>query len=163
MEDRIKKALTDILGRDGFSDQLMDLVTYSYDASDHTHRPEAAVWPTSSEQVSEILKLANEHRFPVVPRGAGTGLAGAAIPVSGGLVLDLCRMTQIIDIRITDRQVVVQPGVVYADLETGIAAPVKPVPAPRGTTGNRCLLANFNMSETCSERVGHTAASGRCM
>ena len=96
MEDRIKKALTDIVGPTGFSDQLMDLVTYSYDASDHSHRPEAAVWPTRSEQVSGILKLANAHRFPVVPRGAGTGLTGAVIPVSGGLVLDLCRMTQII-------------------------------------------------------------------
>lgn len=120
MEDRIKKDLTDIVGPNGFSDRLMDLVTYSYDASDHTHRPEAAVWPTRSEQVSDILKLANEHRFPVVPRGAGTGLTGAAIPASGGLVLDLCRMTQIIDIRITDRQVVVQPGVVYADLEKAL-------------------------------------------
>ena len=120
MEDRIKKALTDILGPTGFSDQLMDLVTYSYDASDHTHRPEAAVWPTRAEQVADIMKLANEYRFPVVPRGAGTGLTGAAVPVSGGLVLDLCRMTQILDIRITDRQAVVQPGVVYADLEKAL-------------------------------------------
>jgi glycolate oxidase len=120
MEDGVKKALQGIVGQDSFSEQLIDLVSYSYDASDHNHRPEASVWPNSAEQVSSIMRLANEHRFPVVPRGAGTGLTGAAVPVSGGLVLDLCRMTKIIDIRIADRQVVVQPGVVYTDLEKAL-------------------------------------------
>jgi glycolate dehydrogenase FAD-linked subunit len=120
MEDGVKKALQGVVGQANFSNQLIDLVSYSYDASDHNHRPEASVWPTSTDQVSSIMKLANEHRFPVVPRGAGTGLTGAAVPVSGGLVLDLCRMNKIIDIRITDRQVVVQPGVVYADLEKAL-------------------------------------------
>jgi len=86
MDDSIKQALIDIAGQENFSDLLIDMVSYSYDASDHKHRPEAGVWPTSSERVSRILILANEHRFPVTPRGAGTGLAGAAVPVSGGLV-----------------------------------------------------------------------------
>ena len=120
MEDGIKKALQDIVGSVNFSDQLIDLVSYAYDASDHHHRPEASVWPTSTEQISRIVRLANEHRFPVVPRGAGTGLTGAAVPVAGGLVLDICRMNKIIDVRITDRQVVVQPGVIYADLEKAL-------------------------------------------
>jgi glycolate oxidase len=97
------------------------MVTYSYDASDHDHRPDAAVWPTSTEQVSKVLTLANARRFPVVPRGAGTALTGAAVPAAGGLVLDLCRMNEIIDIRIADRLAVVQPGVIYADLEKALA------------------------------------------
>jgi glycolate oxidase len=121
MQDSIKKALIDIVGEYRFSNRLIDLVSYSYDASDHHHRPEAAVWPTSTEQVSRLLILANEHLIPVTPRGAGTGLAGSAIPASGGLVLDLCRMNKILDIRIPDRLVVVQPGVVYADLEKALA------------------------------------------
>lgn len=121
MDDNIKQALIDIVGQENFSDLLIDLVSYSYDASDHKHRPEAGVWPTSSEEVSRILILANEHRFPVTPRGAGTGLAGAAVPASGGLVLDMCRMNKILDIRIADRLTVVQPGVVYADLEKALA------------------------------------------
>ena len=120
MDSAIKQQLIDIVGRENFTDLLIDLVSYSYDASDHSHRPEAAVWPTHSEQISKILILANEHRFPVTPRGAGTGLAGAAIPSSGGLILDLCRMNRIIDIRISDRLAVVQPGVVYADLERAL-------------------------------------------
>jgi glycolate oxidase len=96
-------------------------VSYSYDASDHNHRPEAAIWPTDTEQVSRILMLANEQRIAVTPRGAGTGLSGGAIPVRGGLVLDMCRMNKILDIRIPDRLTVVQPGVVYADLEKALA------------------------------------------
>lgn len=121
MDDSIKQALIDIVGQENFSDLLIDLVSYSYDASDHKHRPEAGVWPASSEEVSRILVLANEHRFPVTPRGAGTGLAGAAVPASGGLVLDMCRMNKILDIRIADRLTVLQPGVVYADLEKALA------------------------------------------
>jgi len=121
LEESIKKALIDITGQANFTDQLIDMVTYSYDASDHAHRPDAAVWPTNTEQVSKILALANERRIPVVPRGAGTALTGAAVPASGGVVLDLCRMTEIIDIRIPDRLAVVQPGVVYADLEKALA------------------------------------------
>ena len=121
MDANIKQALIDIVGQENFSDLLIDLVSYSYDASDHKHRPEAGVWPTSSEEVSRILILANEHRFPVTPRGAGTGLAGAAVPASGGLVLDMCRMNKILDIRIADRLTVLQPGVVYADLEKALA------------------------------------------
>ena len=117
MDDSIKQYLIDIVGQANFTDQLIDMVSYSYDASDHHHRPEAGVWPTTSGQVSRILRLANEHCIPVTPRGAGTGLAGSAIPVKGGIVLDLCRMNDILDIRIPDRLVVVQPGVVYADLE----------------------------------------------
>ncbi|MBU0733555.1 MAG: FAD-binding protein [Proteobacteria bacterium] len=121
MDDRIKQALIDIVGKPNFTDSLIDLVSYSYDASDHDHRPAAAAWPTSSEQVSEILVMANEHGFPVTPRGAGTGFAGSGVPVRGGLVLDMCRMIRIIDIRIPDRQVIVEPGVVYADLEKALS------------------------------------------
>jgi len=118
--DSIKLALIDIVGQSNFTDSLIDLVSYAYDSSDHEHRPDAAVWPATSEQVSEILIMANEHRFAVTPRGAGTGLAGGAVPAGGGLILDLCRMNKILDIQIVDRRVVVQPGVVYADLERAL-------------------------------------------
>jgi glycolate oxidase len=121
MDDTIKYALIDIVGQANFTDLLIDMVSYSYDASDHDHRPEAAVWPTSSEEVSRILLIANEHRIPLTPRGAGTGLAGAAVPARGGIVVDMCRMNKILDIRIPDRLTVVQPGVVYADLEKALA------------------------------------------
>lgn len=121
MDSVIKTALMDIVGQPNFTDALIDLVSYSYDASDHDHRPEVAVWPISAEQVSEILIMANKHRFPVIPRGAGTGLAGGAVPIEGGLVMDLSRMNGIRHLSIADRLVIVQPGVVYANLERALA------------------------------------------
>lgn len=139
MDENIKKALTGIVGKKNFTDLLIDLVSYSYDASDHDHRPDAAVWPTSAEQVSEIIVLANKHSFPVIPRGAGTGLAGAAVPARGGLVLDLCRMNKILDIRIADRLAVVQPGVVYADLQSALA-PFGFFFPPDPASGKACTL-----------------------
>lgn len=121
MNEEIRNSLARIVGNENVTDRLIDLVSYSYDASDHAHRPDGAVWVSSTEEVSRILKLANEHGFPVIPRGAGTSLTGAAVPAAGGVVLDLCRMNKILDIRISDRLVVVQPGVVYADLEKALA------------------------------------------
>jgi len=121
LKEEIKKALAGIVGEGNFTDRLIDMVSYSYDASDHAHRPDGAVWVSGTEEVSQILRLANEHAFPVIPRGAGTSLTGAAVPASGGVVLDLCRMNRILDIRVEDRLVVVQPGVVYADLEKALA------------------------------------------
>ncbi len=121
MDDNIKKALIDIVGEDNLTDRLIDMVSYSYDSSEHSHRPDCAVWATTTEQVSQILKLANENRIPVIPRGAGTGLSGMAVPVKGGIVLDLNRMNTIKQISIEDRFAVVEPGVVYADLDKALA------------------------------------------
>ena len=121
MQENLKLAFKEVVGPSNFTDQLIDLISYSYDASDHDHRPEAALWPTTTDQTSKILSLANEHRIPVTPRGAGTGLAGAAVPNQGGLVLDLCRMNKILEIRIADRLAIVQPGVIYADLERALS------------------------------------------
>ncbi|MBW2283409.1 MAG: FAD-binding protein [Deltaproteobacteria bacterium] len=99
----------------------MDRVSAAYDASDHDSRPEACVWPMETGQVSKILAFAHENDMAVTPRGAGTGLAGSAVPLGGGLVLDLCRMNRILDVRIDDRLVKVEAGVVHEDLEQRLA------------------------------------------
>lgn len=121
MEDKIKKALIDIVGEENYTDNLIDLISYSKDASEYRHRPDAAVWPATAEEISAILEVANKERFPVVPRGAGTSLAGLAVPEKGGLILDLGRMNKIISVSVTDRLAIVQPGVVYSDLERALA------------------------------------------
>jgi len=121
MDTTIKQSLMEIVGRENFTDALIDLIAFSKDASEHMHRPDAAVWPVNTEQVSAIMKLATEKRFAVVPRGAGTSLAGLAVPEKGGLILDLGRMDRILEIRIEDRLAVVQPGVVYADLDRALS------------------------------------------
>jgi glycolate oxidase len=121
MDEKTKQELIKIVGEDNYTERLIDLVSYSYDASEHSHRPSCGVWPASAEQVSEILKLANREQIPVIPRGAGTGLSGMSVPAKGGIVLDLNRMNKILGISIEDRLAIVQPGVVYAALESALA------------------------------------------
>jgi glycolate oxidase len=120
MHAKIKAALIDIVGEENFTDDLIDLVSYSYDGSQHRHRPACAVWPETSQHVSEILMLANVEMVPVIPRGAGTSLSGMAVPARGGIVVDLSHMNKILKISIEDRLAVVQPGVVYAALEKAL-------------------------------------------
>jgi glycolate oxidase len=120
MNSQIKQALQEIVGPENVTDALVDLVSYSYDASEYHHRPDGAVWPLSADQVSAILKLASEYGFPVTPRGAGTGLSGVTVPIRGGIVLDLSKMNKILKISVEDRLVKVQPGVVYARLEEAL-------------------------------------------
>jgi glycolate oxidase len=121
MDAEMRKDLIDIVGEPYFTENLIDLVSYSYDASEHTHRPHCGVRPENVDQVSRILQLANRGKIPVVPRGAGTGLSGMAIPARGGIILDLNRMNRIVRISIEDRLAVVEPGVVYAHLEKALA------------------------------------------
>lgn len=121
MDENIKKVLMEIVGENNVTDRLIDMVSYSYDSSEHSHRPDCAVWPTTTEQVSQVMKLAYDNKKPVIPRGAGTGLSGMAVPVKGGIVLDLVRMDRILQISIEDRFAVVEPGVVYADLDKALA------------------------------------------
>ncbi len=120
MNETIKQALIDIVGEENYTDSLVDMVAYSKDASEFKHRPDAAVWATSTDQVSAILKLANREKFPVTARGAGTSLSGLSVPERGGVIIDLGRMNKIIRISIEDRLAVVQPGVVYASLEKAL-------------------------------------------
>ena len=120
MDEKLKKALADIVGKESVTDATIDLVSYSSDFSEHEHRPEGAVWPVTTEQVSRIMQLCDRSRIPVTPRGAGTGATGMALPRAGGLVMDLVRMNRILAIRIEDRLAIVQPGVVYADLQRAL-------------------------------------------
>lgn len=121
MDKTLRDALVEIVGEKNVADDLIDLVSYSYDGSQHRHRPTCAIWPESAAQISDLLILANRENIPIIPRGAGTGLSGMAVAAKGGVVLDLCRMNRIIEISIPDRLAVVQPGVVYADLERALA------------------------------------------
>jgi len=81
------------------------------------HRPELVVEASEASPIQALLRLANDCRFPVVPRGLGTGLAGGAIPVCGGVVLSLARMNRIVAIEPRDMIAVVEPGVRNLDLK----------------------------------------------
>src|SRR3989449_9537789 len=94
-----------------------DLETAARDASSLPGaRPDAVVWPLSTDDVVAVVKLAAAHAIALTARGAGSSLEGNPIPVRGGIVLDVSRMAEVVAIRPEDLQVDVQPGVVYAAL-----------------------------------------------
>ncbi|MCK4739142.1 MAG: FAD-binding protein [Deltaproteobacteria bacterium] len=91
----IKKKLGRIFEPKSISFSKEDLLCYSYDATGESHLPDVVVFPTTAEEISLTLKLANESGFPVIPRGGGSGFTGGTLPVSGGVVISTQRMTSI--------------------------------------------------------------------
>jgi glycolate oxidase len=105
--------LRKILGADNVLLTREDLLAYSYDATNlYRHTPDVVVLPQTTEQVSQVLKLANEQRIPVTARGGGTNVSGGSIPVKGGIVLCTARMNRIISINKATLVAEVEPGVV---------------------------------------------------
>jgi len=93
--------------------------TYSHDETDATeygHYPEVVVLPTTTEQVAQVVKLANRERIPITPRGAGSGLSGGAIPHMGGMVLSLEKMNHLVELDRDNMVAVVEAGMVTNDL-----------------------------------------------
>jgi len=84
-------------------------------------RPFAVIEATTVEQVQATMRFATAHRIPVVPRGAGTGLAGAAIGGAGELVLSVRGMDRILEVSVDDELAVVQPGVLNGELNAQLA------------------------------------------
>jgi len=91
------------------------LEPYSHDEvpdRSYAHMPEAVVRPGSRDEIVQILKLANREKFPVTPRGAGSGLSGGAVPIHGGVVMLIDRMNRVLEIDRENLMVVCEPGVV---------------------------------------------------
>ena len=132
--------LKETVGEANVTTHLIDMVSYASDASEFSHRPDAAACPTSTRQVAEIMEMAHRENIPVTPRGAGTSVSGLTVPVKGGIVLDLMRMNKILKISLEDRLAVVQPGVVYGDLDRtlkplGFSFPPEPASGKVATLG----------------------------
>ncbi|MBO0682549.1 MAG: FAD-binding protein [Candidatus Dormibacteraeota bacterium] len=97
-----------------------DLRIFERDGSISSALPDAVVLPADRGQVVRVVKLAARHGIPIVPRGAGTGLSGGAVTLSGGIALQLSRMRRILEVNVGDRTAVVEPGVVNADLQQAV-------------------------------------------
>jgi D-lactate dehydrogenase (cytochrome) len=115
--DRELESIREIVGSERMStgESILDL--HGKDESFHRRqRPEVVIWPVSAQEISQILKIANERRIPVTPWGAGTSLEGNPIPVEGGIVIDLQQMNHILELMEEDLQVRVGTGVIYKEL-----------------------------------------------
>jgi glycolate oxidase len=105
-----------MVGDENVSDDVADRYVYGSDASMHQSSASVVVRPVSADEVQKILRFANGRKIPVVPRGAGTGESGSAVPIDGGIVLDLKRMDRILEVRPEDMFCRVEPGVVNDEL-----------------------------------------------
>lgn len=122
------------------------------------HLPDVVVLPTSTEDVVNIVKIANRHKIPIVPRGGGVGLADGAVPLRNGIVIDMKRMNQILEIDEENMCVTVQPGINLLELnrvlgELGYFHPDDPAGYIGSVVGGRIGAGGFSL---IGSGYGHT-------
>jgi glycolate oxidase len=109
----LAERLRGLLGKEAVLSSASDLLVYECDGyTIEKNRPDVVVFPTSTEQVVQVVRLCNELNVPFLPRGAGTSLAGGCLPVGGGVMIALTRMKRILEVNTRDRYAVVEPGVI---------------------------------------------------
>jgi glycolate oxidase len=114
------KKLQAIVGKKHLATAREDLMCYSYDGTGMEFMPAAVAFPGSAAEISSIMELAGQELFPVVPRGAGTGMTGGALPVEGGLVLATSRLNEILEIDTENQVAVVEPGVITGQFQAAV-------------------------------------------
>ena len=121
MDTKIIREIEGLIGKENVKASEEERRCYSYDGRTSGTIPDLIVLPSSARDVSAVLKLANKHLFPVVPRGQGTGLTGGSVPARGGVVLSLTRMNRILEIDPQNLITVVEPGVITFVLQQEVA------------------------------------------
>ena len=102
-------------------DAISDDLTHDEGLGVEPHRPDVVVWPESTAAVAAVVAHANDHRIPVTARGAGTGLSGACVARSGGVLISFDKMNRILEIDTENHVAVVQPGVTLDQLDAALA------------------------------------------
>ncbi|MBF8419048.1 glycolate oxidase subunit GlcD [Heyndrickxia coagulans] len=123
IESGAKEKLIQVVGRENYDDTQAGRIVYSYDASPQFQAmPDAVVAPRNKAEVQAIVKLCNEYRIPVVPRGSGSNLCAGTCPVEGGIVLIFKHMNRILEIDEENLTVTVEPGVITLDMIKAVEA-----------------------------------------
>src|SRR6184192_1228786 len=156
MDSGLLRDLEDFLGSSSVLFQAEDVVLYEYDGSVEKGRPDIVVFPTTTQEVSQIVKLTGKHNAPIVGRGAGTGLSGGALARTGGVMIVFARMNRILSLDPQNQRAVVQPGVVNFDLSLA-AAPHGLYFAPDPSSQKSCTIGG-NVAENAGGP--HTLAYG---
>ena len=121
MQNKLAEELIKIVGKAYVLATPEDLAVYGYDGTFQEARPEVVVLPESTDQLSEVVKLAATTHTPVVPRGMGSGLAAGSVPLPpGGMVLSMTRMNRILEIDEENATVHAEAGVVTAELQAAV-------------------------------------------
>jgi glycolate oxidase len=113
--------LQKIFGENHVLTDAADMIAYSYDASHAEVQPEAVVFATTTEQVSQLMQLAYREKIPVTPRGQGSGLSGGSIPIQKGIVLCMDKMNRVVDFDPANRLITVEAGMTTSDIDPIVA------------------------------------------
>ncbi|HXM95682.1 MAG TPA: FAD-linked oxidase C-terminal domain-containing protein [Candidatus Dormibacteraeota bacterium] len=116
MKNHLIRELSKLLDTSAVLHRPEDLLLYEYDGSVEKGRPDAVVFPSTTEDVSRIAQIAAKFNVPIVGRGAGTGLSGGALARTGGVMIVFSRMNRILELDFEHQRAVVQPGVVNSDI-----------------------------------------------
>ncbi|MDX6692519.1 MAG: glycolate oxidase [Blastocatellia bacterium] len=142
--DELTQKLRAVLGRDAVLTEADELLVYECDGlTQHKQRPRAVVFPQSTEEVAEVLRLLTRERVPFAPRGAGTGLSGGALTES--VVIELARMRRLLELDTENLRAVVETGLVNAQLSRA-AAPFKLHYVPDPSSQMTCTIGG-NIAE----------------
>jgi len=156
MNSGLVREFEKLLGPSSVLHRPEDLLLYEYDGSVEKGRPNLVVFPTTTEDVSRVAKLAAGYNLPIVGRGAGTGLSGGALARTGGVMLVFARMNRILELDVENQRAVVQPGVVNYEL-TRAAEPHGLYFAPDPSSWKSCTIGG-NVAENAGGP--HTLAYG---
>ncbi|SER79409.1 glycolate oxidase subunit GlcD [Salisediminibacterium halotolerans] len=121
LKQDVRDQLTAIVGEENLLDSQQDLIAYSYDSTpDFQELPDAVIKPRHTEDVSAIMKVLNEEKLPLVPRGNATNLCAGTTPLEGGVVMIFNHMNKLLEIDEENLTATVQPGLITQDLITEV-------------------------------------------
>src|SRR5512146_53886 len=117
MDQRLLNEFRAIVGPHGVIADAQELRTYECDGlTNFRVPPQAVLLPENTEQVQKVVRVCHREKIPFVARGSGTGLSGGALPVLNGVVISLARMNRIIEVDLPNQRIVVEPGVINANV-----------------------------------------------
>ena len=153
MSSAIIEELKSIVGPKNVLSGKEECLDYGYDGTLTEYSADAVVFVTTTEEVVQIVKLANKHLVPIIARGAGTNLSGGTVPYKGGIIINMTRMNRVLEIDTQNNLAVIEPGLVNFDFQE-ILAPYgyyySPDPASMKAT-------------TIGGNVGENAGGPRCL
>ena len=154
----INAKLAEIVGEENVVTNQADCLAYARDMSVHIGLPDAMVFAETTEQVSQILAACHQAEVPVIARGGGTSVTGAALAPHGGVVLNLIRMNQVLEINLPDHYARVQAGVVCGALNASLESQGFFFPPDPGSAGIATIggMINTNASGIRAVKYGTT-------
>ncbi len=121
LDAAVTRRLRQIVGDQHFKDDRQSLVAHSYDGTPMLQSlPDGVIYPESTKQVSEIMKVLAEYRIPIVSRGSGSNLCGGTVPVEGGIVMVMHRMNRILEVDMENLTATAQTGIITAEFTAHI-------------------------------------------